>query len=322
LNHPNKSDLYNLVLEPSAIAKATVTIALYIVTNIMNGMLIFTYFKHPIFYENSRYVLFVHLVINDVFELSVALTLHIWSEVKPFIFVPVCYFYLILAVNTTLNTPLNLAVMCLERYIAICYPLRHSQICSLQRTYIAIGVIWFIGFIPPITDLFIVLAVEQTSFFSTSIYCLRENFFRVSYQYDKRVFIKTLYFSVVWLVIVCTYLRIMFAARSASSSEKTSAKKARNTILLHGLQLLLAMLTFIAPFTENFFWSFPSGMLLDLHYVRYFLVYIIPRTLSPVIYGLRDENFRKHLKGHLPCFQNPVAPSKAADIQFSSLIKC
>ncbi|XP_069035743.1 odorant receptor 131-2-like [Lepisosteus oculatus] len=226
--------------------------------------------------------------------------------------VPVCYALVIFACNTTLNTPLNLAVMCLERYIAICYPLRHSQICSLQRTYIAIGVIWFIGFIPPITDLFIVLAVEQTSFFSTSIYCLRETLLRLSYQFDKRLYLKILYFSVVWLVIVCTYLRIMFAARSASSSEKTSAKKARNTILLHGLQLLLAMLTFIAPFTDNFFLSLPPEMLLDLHYTRYFLVYIIPRTLSPVIYGLRDENFRKHLKGHLPCFQNPVAPSKAS----------
>ncbi|XP_066558957.1 odorant receptor 131-2-like [Amia ocellicauda] len=273
-------------------------------------MLAFTYFKHPVFYENSRYVLFVHMVINDFLELSVAITLHIWLEMKPMMLVPVCYFFLILAVTTTLNTPLNLAVMCLERYVAICFPLRHSQICSLRRTYMAIAVIWLIGSISPISDLFIVLAVEPTSFFSTSIYCIRESFFRVSYQVTKRNFTKSIYFSVVWLVIVSTYLRIAIAARSASSSEKNSAKKARNTILLHALQLLLAMLTFVAPFTETLLRTLPPQLLLDSHFVRYYLVYIIPRALSPVIYGLRDGNFRKHLRGHMGCFQKPVEPSQ------------
>ncbi|XP_069035709.1 odorant receptor 131-2-like [Lepisosteus oculatus] len=269
-------------------------------------MLIFTYFHHPIFYENSRYVLFVHLVINDVFELSVSMTMHIWNVVKSFMLVPVCYAMFILASNTTLNTPLNLALMSLERYIAICYPLRHSQICSLQRTYIAIGLIWIVGIIPSITDLFIVLAVEQLSFFSTSVYCIRESFYRTSYQTKIKTAIMSVYLTVVWLVIVCTYLRIMFAARSASSSEKTSAKKARNTILLHGLQLLLAMLTYIPPFTDLFLVGIPREMFLDLDFVRYYLVYIVPRVLSPVIYGLREENFRKHLKSHMPCFQKRV----------------
>ncbi|RXM92748.1 Blue-sensitive opsin P467 [Acipenser ruthenus] len=302
--------LTKTLLQTNSITKMSCSIFMYLVTNYINGMLVFTYFKHPMFYENPRYVLFIHMVFNDIFEMSVALVLHIWLEIAPFMGVPICYFFLILAVTTTLNTPLNLAVMALERYVAICNPLRHAQICTLRRTYMAIAVIWFIGLIPGTSDLFIVFAVEPLSFFKTSVYCIRENFFRSPAQVYKRIYIKTLYFTVVWLVIVFTYLRIVYAARSASMSEKSSAKKARNTILLHGIQLMLSMLTFIAPFTEYIFWMLPSSWLLDLHYVRFFLVYILPRTLSPVIYGMRDENFRKHFTGYQLCSSAKVKPSK------------
>jgi len=33
---------------------------------------------------------------------------------------------------------------------------------------------------------------------------------------------------------------------------------------------------------------------LEIRYVNFLLVYIIPRFLSPMIYGFRDEKFRKY----------------------------
>ncbi|XP_036388556.1 odorant receptor 131-2-like [Megalops cyprinoides] len=246
---------------------------------------------------------------NDVVEMSIALTLGIWLDHQPFILVPVCYFFLVWVATTTMNMPINLAVMALERYAAVCFPLHHSQICSLQRTYLAIAVIWLIGVIPSATDLFMVIKVESTAFFRSSVFCIRESMLRTPRQAGNRVYFMAVYLSVVWLILVFTYLKIVLAARSASSSEKTTAKKARNTVLLHGGQLILAMLTYTSPAFEQLLLTLPADMRPKITYARYYLIYAIPRALSPIIYGLRDENFRKHLKAH--CFQKRVLPSKA-----------
>ncbi|XP_066558958.1 odorant receptor 131-2-like [Amia ocellicauda] len=280
---------------------------------IINGLLVFTCFKHPLFYENSRYILFVHLAINDFLELSFSLTMFLWVKIQLFVLIPVCYYFTFVASTTTTNTPLNLAVMCLERYVAICFPLRHSQICNLPRTYMAITVIWLLGMIPIATEFIVSLRLQPAGFFRSIVLCDRQNTIRTAYQADIRSSFRSSYLVFVWLVIVSTYLRIAIAARSASSSEKNSAKKARNTILLHALQLLLMMMTFAASLTDQLLMTLPSQMIQDVYFVRYYLVYIIPRVLSAVIYGLRDGNFRKHLRGHMACFQKQVVPTLLCD---------
>ncbi|KAJ8358578.1 hypothetical protein SKAU_G00151030 [Synaphobranchus kaupii] len=66
---------------------------------------------------------------------------------------PFCFIVLIIADITSKNTPLNLAGMAIERYIAICDPLHHAQVCTVHRTYIAIGVSWGVGAVPAMSDL-------------------------------------------------------------------------------------------------------------------------------------------------------------------------
>ncbi|KAL1272357.1 hypothetical protein QQF64_028219 [Cirrhinus molitorella] len=50
--------------------------------------------------------------------------------------------YLGIQPHAALNTPLILAGMAVERYVAICKPLHHHQICTVRRTYILISLIW------------------------------------------------------------------------------------------------------------------------------------------------------------------------------------
>ncbi|KAK7915727.1 hypothetical protein WMY93_011488 [Mugilogobius chulae] len=101
-------------------------------------MLIHTFRKHQVFYHNPRYILFIHLVVNDMIQLTAAITLFVCTYVFFFISTPLCCILLAFAVFTTLNTPLNLAVMAVECYIAVCFPLRHPQLCSIKRIYIVL----------------------------------------------------------------------------------------------------------------------------------------------------------------------------------------
>lgn len=249
------------------------------------------------FYEDPRYILFIHMVINDAIQLTVTITLFILSYVFYTINVSFCCFFILVAVFTTRSTPVNLASMAIERYIAICNPLRHAQICTVRRTYALIGLIWFISAAPDITDLFVTLATEPIGFFHDSVFCLRQNVFKDPVLAYKRQAFDTLYFSCVFLTLVYTYLTILFAAR-ALSSEKMSAQRARNTILLHGAQLAMCMLSYVSPSVEVVLHLIFPGRILEIRFANYLIVYILPRFLSPIIYGVRDRKFRKYLRRH------------------------
>lgn len=238
------------------------------------------------------------MVINDGVQLTVTVTLFVLSYILYWINVSVCCVFILVAVFTTRNTPVNLASMAMERYIAICNPLRHPQICTARRTYAVIGLIWFISVTPDISDLFFTLATESLSFFHQSVFCLRNNVFKDPILATKRLVFDIICFSCVFLTLVFTYLKILFAAR-ALATEKTSAQRARSTILLHGAQLAMCMFSYISPSVELVLQLIFPGRILEIRYANYLIVYMLPRFLSPIIYGLRDKKFRRYLKMHL-----------------------
>uniref|UniRef100_A0A3Q2QGZ6 Odorant receptor, family 90, subfamily A, member 1 n=1 Tax=Fundulus heteroclitus TaxID=8078 RepID=A0A3Q2QGZ6_FUNHE len=296
----------------TALVKNLIVVLVWFILTLINSILIATFFRHQMFYEDPRYILFIHMVINDGIQLTVTITLFILSYIFYRINVSLCCFFILVAVFTTRNTPVNLAGMAIERYIAICKPLHYTQICTTRRTYIVIGLIWFVCVAPDITDLFITLATEPLSFFHESVFCLRQNVFKDPILAEKRKAFDIIYFSCVFLTLVFTYLKIMFAARGLSTVT-TSAKKARNTILLHGVQLAMCLLSYISPSVEVVLHIIFPGRILEMRYANYLIVYILPRFLSPIIYGVRDKQFRKYLRMSLlrcscRCTLKPVVP--------------
>ncbi|KAM9859255.1 uncharacterized protein ACBR49_008394 [Aulostomus maculatus] len=298
----------------TALVKNLIVVLVWLVLSYINGSLVATFFRHQAFYEDSRYILFIHMVINDAVQLTVTVMLFVLSYIFYKINVSFCCFFILVAVFTTRNTPVNLASMAIERYIAICNPLRHPQICTVRRTYIVIGLIWFMCVAPDITDLFVTLATESLSFFHGSVFCLRQNVFKDPVLAYKRQAFDIIYFSCVFLTLVLTYLRIMFAAR-ALSTEKVSAQRARNTILLHGAQLAMCMLSYISPSVEIVLHLIFPGRILEIRYANYLIVYILPRFLSPIIYGVRDKKFRRYLKMHLLSHHCRFRLQKVQDIR-------
>ncbi|XP_067228734.1 odorant receptor 131-2-like [Chanodichthys erythropterus] len=283
-----------------AFMKNFIVVLVWFLLSYINGSVVATFFRHQIFYEDPRYILFIHMVINDAVQLTVTIALFVVSYALYTISVGVCCFFILVAVFTTRSTPVNLAGMAIERYIAICYPLRHAEICTVRRAYMLIGLIWFISVVPDITDLFVTLATEPLSFFQTAVFCLRPNVFKDPVLLYKRQAFDGIYFSLVFLTLLCTYLRIVFAAR-ALSTERTCAKRATNTILLHGVQLLMCLLSYVSPSVEGILHIIFPGRILEIRFANYLIVYILPRFLSPIIYGVRDKKFRKYLKRYFVC---------------------
>ncbi|XP_076869721.1 odorant receptor 131-2-like [Brachyhypopomus gauderio] len=287
----------DLSRDPFAIAftKNFILVCLWFSLSYINGSVVATFFSNRTFYEDPRYILFIHTVLNDAVQLTVSVALFVVSYVCYTINVSVCCVFILVAVFTTRNTPVSLASMAVERYIAVCFPLRHAQICSVRRTYLLIGLIWFICVVPDVTDLFVTLATEPLSFFHSSVLCLRQNVFKDPILLYKRQAFDALYFSLVFFTLIYTYLRVLSAARDVSV-QKVLVQRARNTILLHGAQLLMCMLSYISPSVQIILNVLFPSYILEMRYANFLIVYILPRFLSPIIYGVRDQKFCKYLK--------------------------
>ncbi|XP_051754095.1 odorant receptor 131-2-like [Ctenopharyngodon idella] len=277
----------------AALTKNIVAMLVWLALSVLNCSMVSTFRKHSFFYEDPRYIMFICMVINDAVQLTLVTALYVVSYAFSKILASACCPLIMTAVTTTRSTPLILAGMALERYISICFPLHYSHICTVTRTMWIIGVIFLLSFTPPLTDLFITVAKEPPLFFHTSIFCDHSLLFRDRSIYYKNLVFDSVYFSFVFLTLLYTYCKIMLTARAAST-DQVLAKKARNTVLLHGVQLLLCMLAFVVPSMQaQLIQLFPMYSL-EIRYVNFLLVYIIPRFLSPMIYGFRDEKFRKY----------------------------
>uniref|UniRef100_A0A3Q0RR68 Odorant receptor, family 90, subfamily E, member 2 n=1 Tax=Amphilophus citrinellus TaxID=61819 RepID=A0A3Q0RR68_AMPCI len=272
-----------------AFTKNFISFAVGLIINCINGMFVYTYFKSKVFQQDPRYVLYIHLVINDMIMLTVSVMLQILTYTIPIMFGPCCFLLLIII---TTNNPLNLASMAVERYIAVCQPLRHSQVCTVQRTYALIALIWAVSFIPAITDVIIILTTQPLSVFSSKVLCYP------SYM-NLNSPPQVLLFSFVFLTLIITYLKVLCAARAVAASNRASAKNAHNTILLHGVQLLLCMLSYISPFINLILVTAWPRDSTKIFFSTFLFTNVLPRLLSPLIYGVRDRTFIPSLRSEI-----------------------
>ncbi|XP_064156367.1 odorant receptor 131-2-like [Anguilla rostrata] len=271
--------------------------------NYVNGTLVLTFFRSAALGEEPRYILYVHMVVTDMIQLSVAVALHVVSYALPGISVALCCCLLLVASFTTMTTPLNLAGMAAERYVAVCDPLRHAQVCTPRRTYALIALVWGAGVVPGLADLALVLRYRPLAFFRSTVMCYHKSAFLSPAQELKNGVAHSLYMLFVWLTLIYTYLRVLLAARAASA-DPLSARKARNTILLHGAQLLLCMLSYVTPRVDAFIAAYHPHLISHVLFLTFLISYVLPRILSPLIYGMRDEKFWKYTRQYWPCVRH------------------
>lgn len=304
-----------------ALTKNLIVLALGVSINYVNGGMIHTFCKHQVhppapagwnrnspswdektnlllllllqfFYMNSRYILFIHLVVNDMIQVNLTMVLFLISYTVHQVSLWLCWLLLLPALITTENTALNLAFMALERYVAVCLPLRHVQVCTVRRTRMLLLLLWTTTACSCVSDLVFTLASWHPSLVPSQVFCLRHTAFPHPVIMRKRDATYSLFFALVCLTIFYTYVRILWAAKTASKD----AKKARNTVALHAFQLLLCTASYLTPVLKDALQRrFPRSYT-DTLFASFLLVQLLPRSASPVIYGLRDQAFRRRLR--------------------------
>ncbi|XP_036379922.1 odorant receptor 131-2-like [Megalops cyprinoides] len=273
----------------------------------VNSVMFFTLRSKPVFRETSRYILFANIVFSDSILLLSNTVLYSFAVAYLYVFKAICALVMLCTVVTYTFTPLTLAVMSLERYVAICFPLQHAEITTQRRTNIALGVVWLLASLNIVIDLFYTTVTMPHSFIAPT-FCTRERLLIAKWQLDLFHGLNSLYFVTVAVIIIYTYIAIMVAARSAST-DKDSARKAHKTVLLHLIQLGLCLTSFLYGVFESMLSTIDLTLFLHLRVLFFFVLIILPRCLSPLIYGLRDDTFRPLFLSYFRCRSGNIKPT-------------
>ncbi|XP_048839991.1 odorant receptor 131-2-like isoform X1 [Brienomyrus brachyistius] len=229
------------------IIQVLVGIFLYI-----NGLMIFTFFMKEAFRTDTRYILFAHMLFVDssvMVTTNLAVLFMHYGVVIPF---EVCIVLNLMMTWLDFCTPLTLVAMCLERYVAVCKPLRHAAISTPRIRVVGLLLIWGLGCVPALVIIFSCTASVSVKQLSMRVLCSMDALIVIEWQKYLQIAVFKFYFLLMSMVIAFTYVKVAAAARSASGDNSKSSAKA-------------------------------------------------PRCLSPLIYGLRDQNFFQALKHYAVC---------------------
>lgn len=271
--------------------KAVLSMSPCLVCLYVNGVMLFSLGRRAAFLESSRYLLFGHLLLTDSAYLLLCMLLYLFAMTGVRLTNILCVLLLLLAQTVNIASPLTLALMSLERYVAICLPLRHGRIATKRCVGAALAAAWYMAAVDPLTEAVYYGATEDRTFLMQR-FCIRGALLGRGFFSDLNTAFNLLYFLLVAVVIAYTYISILTAARSAAATSR--AGKARKTVLLHMLQLCLClsatmynMMNYAAMLNV----SYVKG--LHIQYSLFLCLIIFPRFLSPLIYGLRDHAFRR-----------------------------
>ncbi|KAK2912873.1 hypothetical protein Q8A73_006986 [Channa argus] len=205
--------------------------------------------SHRQFLDTSRYILFACMLINDTLQFLVSVLLFFLDMAQVKLALVYCFPLLSISIATFQNTPLILATMSLERYVAIIYPLQCPPAWRSDRIWIIILSLWLLSCICTITECSIGQQKNAVDILYIPVACADAVVNTSPIQMFFKIVVNILCFAVV-AIILFTYVRILLETRKLRQ-DRTSVSKAMHTVLLHGFQLLLCMLAFTIPITET-----------------------------------------------------------------------
>uniref|UniRef100_A0A8C9YI40 Olfactory receptor 52E4-like n=1 Tax=Sander lucioperca TaxID=283035 RepID=A0A8C9YI40_SANLU len=197
-----------------------------------------------------------------------------------------------------------LIIMAVDRYVAICHPLRYKSIMTTKTVIGLSASAWGVSLV--LVSVLIGLSVRLTRCRSViqNAYCDNASLFKlscgdVSINNIYGLFFTVLLFSCSMGGIAVTYFRIALICWVKKNKELKH--KAIQTCASH---LVLYLIMLWSGFLTIILHRFPNYT--DLRKIAYILFHVVPANLNPIIYGWQTRSLRDKI---IQIVQRKVAPT-------------
>ncbi|MGH0151464.1 UNVERIFIED_CONTAM: hypothetical protein FKN15_057961 [Acipenser sinensis] len=273
---------------------------------IFGGCILYVILSDTVFKEELRYVLLVNLLLSNIsyFCLQSVITAVYSYQVQ--IVRPVCSVCMIVIKTCMRSETTTLSTMALDRYVAVCWPFKHYNICGPHAHGKILLAVWFFSALQPVTF----LVTEYI--FNPSVVSSQECSFVIwfpQWLLNISTIFAVSYIAVCALVILLTYILIYREGKNSGAMSSTNIQ-ARRTLLMHGVQmsfyvvpavvihavLVPEILNILGPATYS---------LINL---LMFVVFTVGQCFCPIIYGFYQRDIRIQCFKKLNMFRVGVAP--------------
>ncbi|KAK0131226.1 Odorant receptor 131-2 [Merluccius polli] len=271
--------------------------------------MLYTLRSKTVFSETSRYLLLYSLLLAENLQMALAQLMFLLASGSVFMTRLVCLLMLTLTIITTIISPFNLALMSLERYVAVCFPLRYANIVNATSTYGAIAVVWAVSFANMLVRVLMLMVLDPRPLGQfIGMTCSKEAIFQLKIFSEFESGFVCAEFVSVGIIIICSYVGVIIAAKSAST-DKASANKARKTVLLHMIQLCLSLCsTLVTTILTGLSGKVDRLTFIDIRFALFVCLINLPRCLSCLIYGSNTGNAQ--YRGKVSAVRLTSSPSR------------
>ncbi|XP_006012085.2 olfactory receptor 4E2 [Latimeria chalumnae] len=247
------------------------------------------------------YTCLCHLAVNELCG-STAILPHLMtnllSESKTIsynaCFAQVFFIYTYGTVELTILT-----VMAYDRYVAICNPLRYSNIMTDEKTHKLLIIAWVYSSLS--TLIVVVLShrlplcsLKLDKLFCDNVTIMNMSCVDASINNILTIFLAFIDLVIPLLVIVYSYLRILIVCLKAS---KEAWAKALNTCLSHLLTFFIFIIGIFAVVLGNRIKT--KAVPVSVNNILSLGFLTIPPLFNPIIYGMKTESIRTGIKNIL-----------------------
>ncbi|XP_039986992.1 olfactory receptor 52N5-like [Xiphias gladius] len=197
-----------------------------------------------------------------------------------------------------------LIIMAIDRYVAICHPLRYSSIMTTRTVIGLSATAWGVSLVLVSVLMGLTVRLSRCRSIIQNAYCDNASLFKLSCEDVSINNIYGLFFTVLLFScsvggIAVTYFRIALICWVRKNKEMNN--RALQTCTSH-LVLYLVMLW--SGFLTIILHRFPNYP--DLRKIAYILFHVVPANLNPVIYGMQTRSLRNKI---IQILQRKVTPT-------------